>query len=84
MTDGKKMNLPTGNKSFGDFESRPSGTPRRSSARFKTIDGLTVIETYTTSGDGKQLLVSLELKSQVERLADAQKQPIKRVYDKAQ
>jgi len=50
----------------------------------KTIDGLTLAETYTLSGDGKQLLVNVDIKSQVERLADNVRQPIKRVYNRAQ
>lgn len=84
MTDGKKMNLPTGNKVFGDLEIKTKWDAASLKREIKTIDGLTVIESYTLSPDGKQLLVSLELKSQVERLPDAQKVSIKRVYDKAQ
>jgi hypothetical protein len=43
-----------------------------------------VVETYTVGAGGKQLTVSVELKSQVERLADALRQPIKRIYERAQ
>jgi hypothetical protein len=84
MTDDKKVNLPTGSKVFGDLEIKTKWDGASLRREIKTIDGLTVIETYALSPDGKQLLVSLDIKSQVERLADAQKLPIKRVYDRVQ
>jgi hypothetical protein len=84
MTDGKKEDLPTGNKSFGNLEVKTKWDGAALKREIKTVDGLTVIESYTPSADGKQLVVSLELKSQVERLADAQRVPIKRVYNRAQ
>jgi hypothetical protein len=84
MTDGKKQDLPTGNKSYGDLEVKTKWDGANLKREIKTIDGLTVIETYTPSADGKQLIVTLDLKSQVERLADAQKVPIKRVYNRTQ
>jgi hypothetical protein len=84
MTDGKKEDLPTGNKAFGDLEVRTKWEGPALKRTIKTIDGLTVIETYALSPDASQLHVSLELKSQVERLPDAQKQPIERIYDRAQ
>jgi len=84
MTDGKKEDLPTGNKSFGNLEIKTKWEGASLKREIKTVDGLTVIESYTPSADGKQLVVSLDLKSQVERLADAQRVPIKRVYVRSQ
>jgi hypothetical protein len=84
MTDGKTEKLPTGNEKFGNLEIKTRWDGAVLKREIKTIDGLTVAETYTVSADGRQLTVSLELKSQVERLADAQRQPIKRIYDRAQ
>jgi len=84
MTDGKKEDLPTGSKAFGDLEVRTKWEGAALKRTIKTIDGLTVTETYTLTPDAKQLHVSLDLKSQVERLADWRKQPIERVYDRAQ
>ena len=82
MTDGKKVDVPTGNNAFGSLEIKTKWDGASLKREVKTIDGLTVIETYAVSPDGKQLVVSLDLKSQVERLPDAQRVPIKRVYDK--
>jgi hypothetical protein len=84
MTDGKTEKMPTGNEKFGNLEIRTKWDGAALKREVKTIDGLTVAETYTLAADGKQLTVSLELKSQVERLADAQRQPIKRVYHRAE
>lgn len=83
-TDGKKEELPTGNKAFGNLEVRTKWEGAALQRSIKTIDGLTVIETYKLGPDAKQLHVSLELKSQVERLPDWRKQPIERVYDRVQ
>jgi len=83
-TDGKKEDLPTGNKAFGNLEIRTRWDGPALQRSIKTIDGLTVTETYKLSPDASQLHVSLELKSQVERLADWRKQPIERIYDRAQ
>jgi hypothetical protein len=84
VTDGKKEDLPTGNKSFGSLEVKTKWDGSSLKREIKTVDGLTVIETYVPSPDGKQLTVALDLKSQVERLPDAQRQPIKRTYDRVQ
>src|SRR5262249_17135610 len=84
LTHGQKEKLAPGNKAFGNLEVRTKWEGPALQRSIKTIDGLTVIETYTLSPDAKQLHVSLELKSQVERLPDWRKQPIARVYDRAQ
>lgn len=84
LTNGKAEKLPIGDKNFGDLEIKTKWDGAALKREVKTIDGLTVSETYTLAGDGKQLLVSIELKSQVERLADAMRQPIKRVYNRVQ
>lgn len=80
--DGKKEDVPTGNKAFGNLEIKTRWDGGALKREIKTIDGLTVIETYKVTGPD-QLTVSLELKSQVERLADWRtKQPIQRVYER--
>jgi len=81
---GKTEKVPTGTEAFGDIEVKTKWDGASLKRELKTIDGLTVVETYTVAPDGKDLTVSLELKSQVERLADAQRQPIKRIYHRAQ
>jgi hypothetical protein len=83
MTNGKTEKLPIG-ENLGDLEIKTKWDGAALKREIKTIDGLTVAETYTLAGDGKQLLVAIELKSQIERLADDVKQPIKRVYTRAQ
>jgi hypothetical protein len=80
-TDGKKVDLPTGSKAFGSIAVKTKWDGPELKREMKTVDGLTVIETYTMTGPDR-LTVSLELKSQVERLADWRKQPIERVYDR--
>jgi hypothetical protein len=83
MTNGKTEKLPV-DKNFGDLEIKTKWDGAALKREVKTIDGLTVAETYTLSGDGKQLLVSIDLKSQVERLSDDVREPIKRVYTRGQ
>jgi len=84
LTNGKTEKLPIGDKNFGDLEIKTKWDGAGLKREIKTIDGLTVAETYTLAGEGKQLLVTIELKSQIERLADNLKQPIKRVYNRVQ
>lgn len=82
MANGKTEKLPTGNEKFGSLEIKTRWDGPALKREIKTIDGLTVAETYTLAPDGKQLYVTLDLKSQVERLADARRQPIKRIYNR--
>jgi hypothetical protein len=84
LTDGKTEKVPTGNEQFGNLEIKTRWDGATLKRELKTVDGLTVVETYAVAPGGKQLTVSVELKSQVERLADAMRQPIKRIYDRAQ
>jgi hypothetical protein len=83
QTNGKTEKLPTGSEKFGNLEIKTKWDGAALKREIKTIDGLTVSEIYTVAAGGNQLTVSLELKSQVERLADAQRQPIKRIYNRA-
>lgn len=81
-TDGKVETMPTGNAQLGDLEIKTHWDGAALKREVKTIDGLTVIESYTVSADGKQLTVAVDLKSQVEHLPDSQRKPIKRLYNR--